>query len=748
MRAKKIFYVKGIPFVVSKNRFTCLEPVCIDIETSNNHADEPSDLITWVSSIQVLFNGHYFLLRTPEELVEFYQFLYRELDLYEKPDRLPRKLVTYIHNASYDLSYLIPYFNQMLPHYEDETQGLIEGANKFLNYQQGALEFRCSYRLSNMSLAKWSSEMNTEHKKLVGLYDYDKVIYQDTILDENELEYDKNDVLAMRECLDAQFKYHDDDLASTPLTFTGYVRRDLRKSCSKNHYRDKYFRKNRLDSELYYAMLKSYAGGMTHNNRFYSGTVVESGKTYEYMGKKIYVPVIGHRDFKSHYPTQMTCRKFPIGTPVCIYDINFFENPMYIDDILSYYPEFSTVSVIRFYDVELRDKRISMPFMQFSKCMDGHFERKRLDNGRIIYATGEWVMYVDNLTLDILTRQYDMSYEVVKVWRMKNEYLPAELRSIVDKYFKGKSDKKNIVNDLTDKYGKLDPQTISAQFDLSQTKVALNSIYGCTATNPLRTKYSFNENMEFIVDNSYTSLDEIQAGLDAYYSGRNNFLAYQIGCYVTAYARYELFEFIEAIGYDKVLYVDTDSAFYIKDDETELAIKELNDEKRKTAHYVVLENGNKEYYDEFTVEPDCIAFKGLHSKCYGVVTSHGLELTIAGVPARTLIAVNGDDLIYLTREQEMSEIDKGVILPPIMALDKLEDEFTFTVNSGVSALYVGATGYGTLREPTIVDVNGHKVSTAGGCVIRKLKTKVVHNPVYDLMSYEYSTVAPPNYELF
>ena len=32
-----------------------------------------------------------------------------------------------------------------------------------------------------------------------------------------------------------------------------------------------------------------------------------------------------------------------------------------------------------------------------------------------------------------------------------------------------------------------------------------------------------------------------------------------------------------------------------------------------------LDNGKLEYYDEFSSEPDCAAFKGLHSKCYGVV---------------------------------------------------------------------------------------------------------------------------------
>lgn len=740
MKSKQTFNIKGVKFTIHKKRLYCLEPVYLDIETSNNHAEDPKDLITWISSIQVKFNGFYYLLRTPEELIEFYQVLYDELDLSYDPDtEIPCKLISLIHNASYDLSYLIPYFMRDLPHYDnDDSQGIIEGANKFLTYQQGPFEWRCTYRLSNMSLAKWSNELDVKHKKQIGLYDYDRVIYQDSELNENEKLYDRYDIESLQDCYEANNAYHHDDLTTCPLTFTGYVRRELRKSCRKDkYYRQKYFNKNKLDAELYYAYLKSYAGGMTHNNRMYKGLLIEAGKSYKFFDQEIYVPIIGHSDFKSHYPTQMTCYPFPIGRPGLIYDVDSFINPITIPDILSYYPKYSSMSVIRFYDAELIDPRISMPFMQFSKCYNGSFDKKRLDNGRIIFLKGSWIMYLDNLTLKILSEQYNLKYEVLKVWLLRNGPLPAPIREVVDKFFKGKSDKKNIVNELTEKYGKLDPQTISANFDLMQTKILLNSIYGCTATNPLRSTYKINSEFEFSIKENYGTLDDIQAGLDEFYKGRNNFLAYQIGCTVTALARYELYEYIKAIGYDKVLYCDTDSAFYIKDDQTIKAIEDLNAEKRKTAESVILDNGHVEYYDAFNPEPDCIAFKGLHSKCYGVVTDKGLELTIAGVPARTLIGLdNNNKPIYYTREQELS---KGV-KDPIRALDRLEDDFTFKINAGASAIYIGATGNNTPRVPTLVEVNGHIVSTAGGCVIRKLNSKKVHDIDYDLNSYEYLNI--------
>lgn len=735
---KTEYFINDIPFCLSKGFFVCMVPVYLDIETSNNHAEDPKDLITWVCSIQVEFNGHYYLLRTPEELIEFYKVLYKGLQLMPKDnEKFPKKVLTFIHNASYDLSYLIPYFREFLPNYGN-NDGLIEGPNKFLTYVQGALEFRCTYRLSNMSLAKWSNEMNVEHKKQIGLYDYDRIIYQDSELSESDELYDKYDILSMKECLEATNAYNHDDLTSMPLTFTGYTRRILRKSCkASKYYRDKYFYKNRLTTDIFYAWEKSYAGGLTHNNRFYADQIIQTGKKYRFMDEWVYVPNIGHRDFKSHYPSQMTCYLHPLGVPQLIYDITQLEDSIEIPEILNYWPKFYTMSIIRFYDAEIKDKEITIPFMQFSKFNERNLTDVRLDNGRVIFARGEWVMYLDNIMLAILDEQYDLEYEVLKVWKIEAMKLPEEILSVVDKLFKAKSDHKNVVNELTEKYGKLDPRTVAEQFDLSQTKISLNSVYGCTCMNPIREQYSLSDSMKFIPENEHLSYDILTEGLEKYYKNHNNFLQYSIGCAVTSLAKLELYEYIKAIGYKNILYVDTDSAFYIKTPEVENRIEALNQLKKSKAHYVVLENGKKEYYDAFEPEPDCIAFKGLHSKCYGVVTSHGLELTIAGVPAKTLIGMDENNKpVYYTRESELSE----GITDPVKALENLTDQYVFNINTGATAIYIGATGHGSERKPQMVNVNGHMVSTAGGCVISKLKSKKIKGSDYDLYSWEFLNV--------
>ena len=119
----------------------------------------------------------------------------------------------------------------------------------------------------------------------------------------------------------------------------------------------------------------------------------------------------------------------------------------------------------------------------------------------------------------------------------------------------------------------------------------------------------------------------------------------------TSYARRQLYDYItQCIGYENVLYCDTDSAYYISTPEIEKRIERKNKESQRTAPHVILKDGQKEYYDGFDLEPELKAFKGLHSKCYGYVnTNNEFKCTIAGVPAKTIVGMNADTPIYLTR---------------------------------------------------------------------------------------------------
>ena len=706
----------------SRSRYTiCSEAIYADIETS--HSRDYSH--TWMVSCQLKFAGTYKLVRTPSEFIEYLREKTETFHLDQN-----RRIAVYFHNASFDLNFLLPYIQLMLPGYET-SQGLYDGRNRIITYQQGAFEFRCSYLLSSCSLEKWGEEMNAEHRKKVGLYDYDKLVFQDSEIDENSAIYDEYDVLCMEDCMRKQLEASSDNLATVPLTSTGYPRRMLRRSCTTTpSYRSEVFLRSQLTADAFERTISSYAGGYTHMNRYYKGMTAYPAGKY----------TIKHRDFRSHYPSQLRKYPLPWGNVDLYYDIADKKKDIRIEDLFAMWPEYTTITTIRIKDMRLRSAMITMPFMQLSKMEDKSPGFKVLnDNGRALRTEGIFTTNIDNLTLKIISEQYKFDYQILKVYRMKNTECPKCVADIVDDLFKKKSDYKIEYNYCRDEYGENDERTIDALFRLNQVKKLLNSIYGCLATSPVRD----DDTIDFVkfytdpdCDDPYihihpNTLEEKQQKLDRYYGSKNSFLPYQVGCMITALARYELYEYINAIGYDNCLYGDTDSLFYISTPEIEERIAALNAEKNKTAPYIINSKGEKVYYDVFEDEPDLLAFRGLHSKCYAVVQKNKktgkpeLVATIAGVPRRTIIAMKGEKPIYLTREEELAGITKELKLKkkdkydPFDAINNLEIGFKFHVNTGFTAKYI--------REPELglIEVDGHMVETAGGCVIRRLDEKLV-----------------------
>ena len=753
----KTFDINGKPFMITKGRKLCMEPVFLDIETANNHAVDSHELITWITSIQVLWGDDYFFFRTPEELCEWYNKVIYDYRLFLSDELCP-KLVTYCHNLNYEMSYLLPYFKKYLPHPDEDFMSILQGLNDYLTYDQGCLEWRCSLKLSNRSLYSWGVALNIpkELQKRLGTYDYDAIYYQDDELDEQALAYDKYDVVSLQACWRKQCQIHGDNLATIPLTSTGYVRRTLRDNCLANpDFKRINFFECKLDGELYTAFNAAYAGGYTHNNRFFKNIIMECGKSYLFNGRKIPVNKICHRDFKSFYPSILRTKTFPLGKWKMFYNNDF--GPITIDDILKWSPEYTTMTRVRIYDCEIRDKNNSMPILQKSKLI---FDKNDVvniieDNGRIIRMKANdnsngFEIYLDNVMLNQFKLQYTGKIEILKSWRSKNKPLPKEICQVIDEFFKGKSDKKNIEKRFKELYGETDDHTMDAHTELTIVKALLNAIYGVFCMANVRDEFAIDEDNEFVKVLPYNRNDSMKTiqekkrqyteeQLEQYYERRSSFLSYPIGCLVTSYAKELLLQYvIDCIGFDHIIYCDTDSAFYISTPEIEERIEALNAEHHKTAPYVVLENGNKEYYDVFEKEPhDLIAFKGLHSKCYGYVTDDNeLVIVIAGVPARTLLTVIDNKPIYYTREQELAGVptdfykmdeykDKKILIDPIEALDRLNETTIFRVNTGMQGTQIGAHGKGSEKQPDIFEIDGHTISTAGGLVLRPLEAKCV-----------------------
>lgn len=710
-----------------KEVFYCQDTINLDIETAWNH--KPDNPVCWMVSCRIIWLGEKYLFRNPLEVVEWYNNLAKELNLDPQ-----HRIITIIHNASYDLSYLLPYIRTYMP--QGHKYGIFDSPNKCIIYRQNCFEFRCTFRLTNASLYKWSNEMKVDHVKQIGMYDYNKVLYQDSSLTRKEIDYGTYDVLAMVEAWKKQLAAFKDDITTVPLTATGYVRRILRRATRNNYYyRQNYFWDNQLNLNQMDMCLNAFAGGYTHNNRFLKDEIIKPGKGQ--IGK--------HRDYRTAYIEHLVNDPLPWGRPITYYDIH---SPicrmvkMNLDKVLEMSPEYFSVTKIHIYNIKLKNKdKCTMPFFQVSKMfnkswsVDQNGKKKKdlnyfQDNGRLLFMvpnSGHFVTYVDNYMLQILREQYKFQYIIEEVVIFKNEKMPDCLRAPIDELFIQKSDLKKEYHESRKKYGEFDERTIEKLYQLNQVKRLLNAIYGCFVTSPLRRNY-MEDQPQLRTD------EERERELQKYYHAMTNFLPYQVGIAITAAQRFELYTVIsKLIGYENSLYCDTDSVFYLSTPEIEKKINKYVKDKQKDSAYVIDSYGEKIYYYDFEEEPDWIAFKGLHSKCYGVITERekdgeviqDLKVTIAGVPERTLIGLKKGKPIYLTREEELAGITKTAKLKgeakeidPWFGLDKMEDEFKFKVNTGVTCKYVN-------HYMGIQTVNGHKVETAGGCVIIPLKEKII-----------------------
>lgn len=706
------------------------EAMYCDTETSWNKDTE--NTICWISSIQVLFNNKYYLFRKP---TEFMDFLNDIIKLYKLNKY--RRVRLLFHNASYDLSYLLGFFQKYLPDKDDVM--MLNDRHKIKAYRQGGIDILDTYALSNCSLETWGKNLNVEHKKKVGMYDYTKIIFQDDKLTEAEQIYDKYDVLCLSECFQKQLSNYNDTIATVPFTSTGYNRRTFRRNAQKDKYFRNIFKEGALDERAYNVTVMGFSGGYTHMNRFKKGIIKG---------------VIGHRDFRSHYPSIMRTRPMAFGRPVWTYDItNPFDKDKKIKakDICNLYPDYFSIVVMCITDVQIKGDYITMPFMQKSKMFNINKTLLKMDNGRVLKFKGYAEMVVDNLTLEILLDQYDIKGVIAQVLSFKTRYMPECLAVTIDNYFKSKSDEKIKLKQFEKEYGLFDDRTIEQEDVLRRQKGGLNGCYGMFVQKPTHETYDVDyDQIEFRDDifDPIPNQKSIQEQLDKYYKSRMSFLTYQCGVTVTATAKYELYQFIKAIGYDKVLYCDTDSIFYLKDEETEKAIAELNrknhEQAEKLGAFIEDANEKKIFYDVFEPEEDCKAFKGLHAKCYGVIvegknddgeTVDVLKATIAGVPARSIIGMEGDKPIYLTREEELAGITpemklKGVKdFDPYTALNNISDDFIFYTNTGTCSNYL-------VQPVHIEEVEGHIVETCGGCIIKKLDSKKITDVYSDDTEYE------------
>ena len=467
----------------------------------------------------------------------------------------------------------------------------------------GCFEFRCSYKLTNMSLKQFTSKMMVKHQKLSGEeFDYAVKRYPWTELTDEELEYCTNDVLGLVEAVNALMARDGDTLQTIPLTSTGYVRRNAKRALKDGSVHHNFVYSILPDIETYRALREAFRGGNTHANRYYAGDIVEN---------------VHSADRSSSYPAVMCNCEFPMSafTPILPKDLN----PDYISRCITIRHK-ALLLRIGIKNLRLRDPFWGCPYLSKDKCRNIHKAVDTEDNGRILEA--EYLeTTITDIDLKIIMEEYKGEIIFLQGWYASYKKLPQALINEVIKYYKDKTELKGVAGQ---------------EIYYDKAKALLNSLYGMMAQDPVKHNLIFKQVGDWEEDTSKT--DEEILGK----SNEKAFLAYQWGVWVTAHSRDALERGIRLVhetdGADFV-YCDTDSVKYTGTvDWSEYNLARM-EECRISGSMATDPSGVTHYMGVFETEDlkdtgfAYRYFKTLGAKKYAYVEREGEEVhcTIAGV---------------------------------------------------------------------------------------------------------------------
>ena len=541
---------------------------------------------------------------------EWIQFMLKLVEIFKTDET--RNFVVYIQNEAFEFQFIRDFLNEYMGGF---TVFAAQRRKPIYVTTGNGIQFRCSYKLTNMSLEKAvENELGVVHCKAAGDLDYRVIRTADTPLDDTEFGYCVSDVVSLYELIVRRLINEHDNLETIPMTSTGYVRRDCRNSCRKDEDYREDFLKQEMTESVYTLLMEAGRGGNTHANRYMSGRVWHEVDSF---------------DVASSYPSQMFLRKFPVSKFTPYGEI---ESMTELDNLLS---EYACLFRIIFTGLEIKDN-IGMPYIAISKTT-AHSKHVTLDNGRVLSVInredrendrGYIALTLTDVDFKIIKEQYTWDEISISDFHIATYgYLPEALLSQVMAYFKAKTELKDKIKEAEER--EAEEESANLTYLYAKSKNRLNGIFGMCYTNPVHNIISINEDGEWKED-----APEIATALKKYWKSRNSFLVYAWGVWITAWARRHLEDLFNALGQDKVIYGDTDSGKAVdvdisKIEELNAKIMALADKRGAYCDY----NGTRYYMGVYEHENKVpiAKFKTLGAKKYVYEDEKGLHVTISGV---------------------------------------------------------------------------------------------------------------------
>lgn len=504
--------------------------ICFDIETSSYFIDGAGQVLTWpdvrkhfqrinekrkrydaIADFmknckkgnicylwQFGFNDQRFYGRTLEEFKRFFDFLAGSFI----PSEV--RFLCFIHNAAYEYQYLRGVFG------DDQIEAFYTEPRKPLYFRYRNCEFRCTYRLTNSSLAQWGKKIGLA--KLDSL-DYHTLYTPKSELPAGALEYSERDIEIMYHGL-REYVAEYSNIWSIPYTQTGRARKEVKALYRDNINHHRKITDMQPEDHNEYKVLKcAYAGGMTLAGVENAGRIIKA---------------VGSFDRASAYPFQCVTREFPASRFM----------PCYTDDydFESYHYIFYMV----FYDVKAYTSISCIPS---AKMWNRHGTGK-FNNGKLISFDGSFEMFLTEVDLQTYQKFYDFEYEVKKCYVSTSAYLDIDFVNYILKLYGDKTTLKGVEG---------------REAEYMRGKEILNSAsYGMACTSLVFEETILKDNEFITLSVSDEQTDEELAKLHEQF-WKNNY-AFSMGIYITAYQRADLLEAIRNISPEDFCYGDTDSA--------------------------------------------------------------------------------------------------------------------------------------------------------------------------------------------
>ena len=400
--------------------------ICLDTETSHT-----SNTCSWVYQWAAKFGELYVYGRKPSEIIDFMRRVAEHYEL-----NAEKKIIIYIHNASYDLQYLKLFLRQ----YDPTADFLAIDSHSIIQCDVIGFRILCSYKLTNMSLDALSKNYSNTYVKAVGEIDYNLLRFQDSELCENDWFYMFSDVASQYDGIAGYLKMQGYTYAfRAPITSTGFVRANCRKAAKSDEEWRARFLEMRLDLEQYKLCRQTFMGGVCIASFKYSNKTIRSGK-------------LRHKDFTSSYPARQLLDYAPDDAPSWYGDVESLEE---LEDLCA---EYCCIFILTLDNVHIK-KGVTAPCIPSSKCIHKVNELKL--NGKIVSAD-TLTICVCELDWKWIKRQYDFdAIYIDKMLIFERGEMPEWLKSEVFEYFENKCTLKG-VNDLL----------------YAKSKNMLNSVYG------------------------------------------------------------------------------------------------------------------------------------------------------------------------------------------------------------------------------------------------------------------------------